>query len=121
MKVTYYKKFLLTLLILFQIITNMCAQNLNEEKYYVNNNRNWLAEIPLWVPGFRGQISYGEIDFSSSGSDKEKDVNRLDIDIGLEFYFVGRIAVQYKKNMDSSRCILWKSRKYIHYQFTKWK
>lgn len=97
MKITYYKKILLTFLILFQIITNIYAQNLNKEKYYVNNDRNWLAEIPLWVPGFRGQISYGEIDFSSSGSDKEKDVNRLDSDIGLEFYFVGRIAVKYKK------------------------
>jgi len=90
-------KFVLTFLILIQTITYLGAQNLNEEKYYINNNRNWLAEIPLWIPGFRGQISYGEIDFSSSGSENEKEFNKLNSNVGLEFYFVGRIAVQYKK------------------------
>ena len=77
---------------------SVCAQNSKEEKYYINNiDRHWIAELPLWVPGFRGQISYGDFDSSSSGRDQEREFKRLNSDTGLEFYFVGRIAVQCDK------------------------
>ena len=97
MKSNYSRKFLLIVFVFSQTSIVVCAQNLKEEKYYTNNNRHWLAEIPIWVPGFRGQLAYGDFDFSSSGSDEEKEYERLESDVGIEFYFVGRIAAQYNK------------------------
>ena len=73
------------------------AQDSNEEKYYTNSDRHWLAEIPIWVPGFRGQFSYGDFDFSSSYSDVERKLEGINSDGGLEFYFVGRISAQYNR------------------------
>jgi len=90
-------KFLLTILFLAQTSIHVCAQNSKEDKYYSNSNRHWLVEIPLWVPGFRGQLAYGDFNFSSSGSDEEKDYNRITSDAGIGFYFVGRISAQYNK------------------------
>ena len=94
MKIANYIKFIFTILILAQASINVCAQNSIEEKYY-NNNRHWLAEIPIWVPGFRGQLAYGDYDFSSSGSSEEKEYKRLESEFGIKFYFVGRIAAKY--------------------------
>ena len=28
---------------------------------YLNNNGKWAIEIPIWIPGFRGEYSYGDI------------------------------------------------------------
>jgi len=97
MKTTNYIKFLSTIFIIIQTSINVYAQNTSDEKYYINNNRHWFAEIPIWIPGFRGQISYGEIELSSSGNDEEGGSERLENDTGIEFYFVGRIAAKYNK------------------------
>jgi hypothetical protein len=97
MKAPYSIKFLLIVLVLSQTAIVVCAQNSKEEKYYTNSHRHWLVEIPIWVPGFRGQLAYGDFDLSSSGSDEEREFERINSDVGLEFYFVGRIAAQYNK------------------------
>ncbi len=83
------------MLIFVQTSINVCAQNSKEEKYYANSSRRWLAEIPIWVPGFRGQLAYGDYNFTSSGSDKEKEYERLESEFGIKFYFVGRIVAKY--------------------------
>mgnify|MGYP000961791226 FL=1 len=88
MKATNYIKFLTAILILAQPSINVCAQNSKEEKYYTNISRHWLAEIPVWFPGFRGQIAFGDYNFSSSGSDEEKEYERLESEFGIQFYFV---------------------------------
>lgn len=90
-------KLLLTILFVIISFINAFGQNSKEDKYYTSSDRHWLAEIPIWVPGFRGQLAYGEYNLSSSGSDKEKESERLDSDLGIEFYFVGRIAAKYNK------------------------
>lgn len=97
MKAIYNIKFLLILLVLSQTTFFVFAQNSKEEKYYTNINRHWLAEIPIWIPGFRGQLAYGDFDLSSSGGDEEREFERINSDVGLEFYFVGRISAQYNK------------------------
>lgn len=96
MHLPHYIKFLLIVSLFLQPFYNLCAQNSKEDKYYINNNRKWKADIPIWVPGFRGQIAYGEFDFSS-GEGGEREFERLNGDAGLEFYFVGRISVKHKK------------------------
>lgn len=95
MKTAYTIKLLFTILILIQTTRDISAQSSKEEKYYMNNNRNWLAEIPIWIPGFRGQLAYGDYNFSSSGSDEEKEYERLESEFGIQFYFVGRIVAKY--------------------------
>jgi hypothetical protein len=90
-------KLFLIVFILSQTATPCFAQNTKEVKYYTNNNRHWLAEIPLWIPGLRGQIAYGEFDLSSSTDKEEKEHNLLNSDGELNFYFVGRIAVEFNK------------------------
>lgn len=75
---------------------NLYAQDSKEDKYYINNNRQWKADIPLWVPGFRGNIAYGDFNFSS-GDGEEREFERINGDAGLEFYFVGRVSVKHKK------------------------
>jgi len=32
------------------------------EKSFLRHDRPWSIEIPLWIPGFRGNFAYGEID-----------------------------------------------------------
>ena len=96
MKALYYIKSLLFVLIISQTNFNLCAQNSKEDKYYINNNRHWKADIPIWVPGFRGKIAYGDFDFSS-GNGQEREFERLTGDAGLEFYFVGRVSVKHNK------------------------
>jgi hypothetical protein len=97
MRINNTVKFIINILILTQVIIIASAQNMKAEKHYVNNSKHWLAEVPIWIPGFRGQLAYGDIDFSSSGTEKERDFKRINSDLGLEFYFVGRITAQYKK------------------------
>jgi len=88
-------KILSTFIILFLTAINGFAQNTNEEKYYTNINKQWLAEIPLWVPGFRGQLVYGNYNLYSSGDKEEKDYEKLQSKLGIEFYFVGRLAAKH--------------------------
>lgn len=97
MKVTYSINFLLIVFFLSQTAIVVRAQNSKEEKYYTNNNRHWLVEIPIWLPGFRGQLAYGNFDLSSPVSDEESEFKRINSDAGLEFYFNGAISAQYNK------------------------
>ena len=91
------KKSLLIVFILSQMVVGANAQNANDEKYYNLSDRKWLVELPLWVPGFRGQLAYGDLDLSSSGTGNEKEFDRISNKTGIEFYFVGRLAIKYKK------------------------
>lgn len=72
------------------------SQESSDSLYYSLNDRQWLVDLPLWAPGFRGQMAYGNIDFSSSNTEK-REYDRVNGESGLEFYFVGRIALDYKK------------------------
>lgn len=62
---------------------------------YIHDPSHWLLELPLWIPGFRGQLAYGGVDFFS-GNDEAKEHERLSSKLGLEFYFTGR--AMYRKN-----------------------
>ncbi len=72
------------------------------ESYYLNNlDRKWMLELPLWVPGFRGQFAFGDISMSSTEeSDDERE--RFTSELGLEFYFVGRAQYEIEKWMFSA-------------------
>lgn len=83
------------LLIIFLIgIEQVKAQHL--DKYYSQNDDKFLVEVPLWVPFFKGQLSYGKYNINSNGDKAERDFNKLHNQFGIEFYFVGRFTL--KKN-----------------------
>lgn len=96
MKIACYIKPLLILLMLSQTESMVWAQTSKEEKFYSKDDGHWIAEIPLWIPGFRGQLAYGEYNLTSSGKRNEREFEKINSDAGLQFYFVGRIAIHYK-------------------------
>jgi hypothetical protein len=96
-KANWYKKIPITLFILTQCVFLLHAQKSNEEKFYTNNDRHWLVEIPIWIPGFRGQLAYGDFNSSSSGSREEREFEHLASSASLEFYFAGRVMSQFNK------------------------
>lgn len=65
-------------------------------RFYANETRPWLFEIPIWVPGFRGQLAYGDFHFFA-GDKESKEHNRIHSKLGIEFYFNGRFAYQRDK------------------------
>lgn len=65
-------------------------------KFYATDTRPWLIEIPIWVPGFRGQLAYGDFDFFA-GDKESKEHKRINSKLGIEFYFNGRFVYQRKK------------------------
>ncbi len=90
-------KYQIIFLLLLILVSNCYAQKSKADKYYTNNSRHWCVEIPLWVPSFRGEFAYGDIEFSSSGSKEEKEYDRLNSKSNIEFYFVGRVAAKYNR------------------------
>ena len=44
--------------------------NKSNEETYLNNDWNWAIEIPIWIPGFRGDFAYGNV--SLEGEDGEE-------------------------------------------------
>jgi hypothetical protein len=90
-------QFFILIVVILKTSTNTFSQNTKTDKHYINNKKHWLVELPIWVPGFRGQLSYPDASLSSSGNSKEKEFERLNNQVGLEFYLVGRVAAQYNK------------------------
>jgi len=67
---------LLSILITFVNIINIAAQDTtttsikDDEETYLKNGWNWAIEIPIWIPGFRGDFAYGDV--SLEGEDGEE-------------------------------------------------
>ncbi len=94
---TRYTKLVFVLVGFLFTSTCLFAQESRKTKYYANDARHWVIELPLWVPGFRGQLAYGEFNSSSAGSISEKEHEKITGNTGLEFYFVGRITAKYNR------------------------
>ena len=73
------------------------AQKDSNRLYYSNLQDKWLIEIPLWIPGFRGQLSYGEIELSTETPKEDIDLERIEKDTGIEFYLVGNVSYRSPK------------------------
>jgi len=60
------KIILLLILITFINIVCVSAQDTttikkNNENSFLNRDQNWAIEIPIWIPGFRGNFAYGDV------------------------------------------------------------
>ena len=51
------------LLLFFLLLTSLLSfgQKEKKEKSFLTDEQHWVLEIPLWIPGFRGDLSYGDI------------------------------------------------------------
>jgi len=58
--------FLYTVIIIAQDTTSIQK---SDEETYLKNDWNWAIEIPIWIPGFRGDFAYGDV--SLEGEDGE--------------------------------------------------
>ena len=56
------------LLILFLILTqtvfaqdSISVKKTKKKQSYLYDTRHWKIEIPIWIPGYRGEFSYGDV------------------------------------------------------------
>ncbi|MEN8248722.1 MAG: hypothetical protein ABFS32_07300 [Bacteroidota bacterium] len=85
------------------------SQDIETENTFLANNERWTLEIPLWVPGFRGNLAYGNItldgesgnlpDFPGQLPDEDGNIFTRFFNGGksLRFFFVGRAAYESDK------------------------
>jgi hypothetical protein len=55
------------------------------------DDRKWTLKVPIWVPGFRGNFSYGGLTLLPASEDYTV-VDRLNGELGVTFYFIGDIT-----------------------------
>ncbi len=86
-------------------------QQKQAQKNYLLQDRKWTIEIPLWVPGFRGDFAYDEIDIEGEdgsdpgdpGDDDKGDIisrvisKLFDSKVYLEFFFLTRAKYENKR------------------------
>jgi hypothetical protein len=68
--------------------------------HYMDDTAHWLIEIPLWVPGLTGTLSYGDItiDGGSGGENGQgilKDI--FSASSKLDYFMVGKIRYTWKR------------------------
>ena len=78
------------------IVNTASSQGAKSDKYYLPSDRKWTAELPLWIPGFKGQLAYGDFDVTSGDRD-DRNRSRIQNDVDLEFYFVGRFSYLHRR------------------------
>lgn len=61
------------------------------------NPQKWSFNIPLWVPGVRGSMSYGELDLSIGEGDGSGGSEWISPKLGIDFYFFGKFKYQTEK------------------------
>lgn len=109
------KKIVILIIFAFISIAFVSAQdtippkkkNVKLEKSFLREYRPWFVEIPIWIPGFRGELAYGDI--SLEGEDGEDPGDPEEPPGGgniwsrlftsstyLKFFFMGKVG--YTKN-----------------------
>jgi len=87
---------------LFFIIADLSAQDsISTKRNSLDfldeiDQRKWRVKVPIWVPGFRGSFAYGGISQLPEGGDYDV-IDRLQGELGIEFYFIGDIKFRPKK------------------------
>jgi len=96
-------KLILFLQFIFIISLSYSQDTINyPEKSFLRKDQNWRIDVPIWIPGFRGEFSQGEVKIDNyneveiPGDDKDRDILKwlFPTRNRLEFYFVGRIKFQ---------------------------
>lgn len=113
MRANIYKPciFLLFFVLLTQLIVaqNSVSKKKNKpQKSFLNDERKWTIEVPVWIPGFRGDFTYGEVSLEGEDGvipenpiekpDAGNIFNRLFKTSGsLNFFFMNKISYHNQK------------------------
>ncbi|UCH65384.1 MAG: hypothetical protein JSW63_12390 [Ignavibacterium sp.] len=94
------------------------GENQSTEQTYLNNDWKWAIELPIWIPGFRGDFAYGDISIEAEdGIDPGTPANPIEPPppgeppVGggsilsrlfnsskyLKFFYIGRASYQQDK------------------------
>jgi len=110
---------ILPLFIIFNSI-GFCQSEINNkpEKDFLISKKKWTIEIPLWIQGFAGDFSYGDVSIKGEDgeeigdpSDPDDDDNPRIIDrlfdssLKFRFFYIGRVAYEKNKIMVMSDVI----------------
>ena len=71
----------------------------NKDFSYVLEDQNWKIKVPLWVPGFRGSIAYGDIILDGPDGDQSIFDRLTDSELGVEFYLITNISFKHNNWM----------------------
>lgn len=95
---SFLLKISLTLLFLSSIFNG--KQSFGQHYFYEDSTR-WEVGLPLWVPGFKGAFTLGDI--TIGGGDNEGNGGDgffsqiFDSELGLDYYLVGEVRYSVKK------------------------
>ena len=90
------KKYILVVFLIL-VAATLPAQEKDKDIYYANMDRKWLIEVPIWIPGLRGEFVFGDASLSNTNKSDEEDKKRVINDLNLQFFFVGRASVRFNK------------------------
>jgi hypothetical protein len=78
-------------------------------KSFIHNQKKWNIEIPVWIPGFRGEFAYGDISLDGGDGDDPGEPEDPDDDNNgdiisrifskewyLKFFFIGAVKFEHK-------------------------
>ncbi|MEN8229304.1 MAG: hypothetical protein ABFS38_14190 [Bacteroidota bacterium] len=85
---------LATILSVFTLSGHLLAHDPVETQ---SDSTRWIVELPVWVPGYRGEISWGDIDINGGGGDGGILGKIFDSATKLDYYYVGKVRYSYQK------------------------
>jgi hypothetical protein len=83
-------KYLIIVLLIQMGPLVLIGQDTIPPKRFPAFDKKFLLEIPLWLPGIRGQLSVGDIDLEPASPAEDKEFKRINRNTVVEFYLVGR-------------------------------
>jgi len=94
----YLKKYLCKISFLILLIPAFGGESIAyAQKVSYKDSTRWELELPLWVPGFRGAITFGDITLEIGSGDGDESSggglldHLFDSKLGLDYYLVGKV------------------------------
>lgn len=89
------------ILIFILLCTVWPGTKINGQTPVSEDSCRWVIELPVWIPGFRGAVSYGEVTIdggNESGNDGGGILGKIfDSKYGLDYYLVGKVRYSVDK------------------------
>lgn len=63
--------------------------------FFSKDSSHWIATIPIWIPGFRGNLSYGDFALDRPEGEGEG-YNPFEYSTSIEFYFIAKVGYRLK-------------------------
>jgi hypothetical protein len=88
----------LAIIILMLFNTTLFGNNFEKDSTKIRSKKSdFVLELPLWIPGFKGNFSYGDISIVGDGNSGDYFSKLFDSKLGIDFYFVGKMGYNFDK------------------------